>query len=153
MLRKAAYVGVIGLVVAVIGLWTLQKHLVVGPIVLAMSFIPMVGLLVARRSPVSALPDFLFGAIDTGLLTIPALGGGLYFGFAGVIAGAVIGDAVTDAIAGFFEGGVAAWLHKKGIDTAREPLTTGLGKMAGCLFGSGLVLTLALLLGIQPDFH
>jgi hypothetical protein len=71
---------------------------------------------------------------------------------AGAIAGGVIGDAITDAIAGFFEGGIAEWLQERGIVESREAVTTSLGKMAGCLFGSGVVLTIALLIGIEPEF-
>ncbi len=99
-----------------------------------------------------AIPDIIFGAIDTGLLTIPALWGGMLFGVAGAVAGGVIGDALTDAIAGFFEGSIAEWLRKKGIEESREATTSALGKMAGCLIGSGLVLSIALLFGVKPEF-
>ena len=71
---------------------------------------------------------------------------------AGAIAGGVVGDAVTDSIAGFFEGGIAEWLRKHGIEESREAVTTSLGKMAGCLAGCGLVLSVAFLLGIEPKF-
>jgi hypothetical protein len=71
---------------------------------------------------------------------------------AGAIAGGIIGDAITDAIAGFFEGSIAEWLRKKGIEESREAITTSLGKMAGCLLGSGIVLTTALFVGITPEF-
>ena len=91
--------------------------------------------------------------IDTGLLVIPALIGGALFGVAGAIAGGVIVDALTDAIAGFFEGSIAEWLRKKGISEERESVTSALGKMTGCFLGSGAVLSLALLFGIQPTFH
>jgi hypothetical protein len=152
MTRKASYVTAVGLPVALIGVLTLQYQLPVGPIVLVLAFIPLLGLLVARRPLVRAVPDIVFGAIDTGLLTIPALWGGILFGVAGAIAGGVIGDALTDAIAGFFEGSIAEWLRGKGIEASREAVTTALGKMSGCLLGSGLVLTVALLLGIKPEF-
>ena len=71
---------------------------------------------------------------------------------AGAIAGGIIGDAITDAIAGFFEGSIAEWLRKKGIEESREAITTSLGKMAGCLLGSGVILTIALSLVIKPEF-
>ena len=152
MAKKAAYVSAIGLVVAVLGLMTLKSRLVIGPFVLLLSILPLLGLIVAHRSLKGAIPDLLFGAIDTGLLTIPAIWGGLTFGVAGAIAGGVIGDALTDGIAGFFEGSIAEWLRARGIEESREPVTTALGKMAGCLLGSGLVLSLALMLGIVPEF-
>ncbi len=152
MTKKAAYVGFLGTIIALIGVVTLQYRFPIGPIVLILAFIPLLGLFLAKRSFKGAIPDLIFGAIDTGLLSIPALWGGSLFGVAGAIAGGVVGDALTDGIAGFFEGGIAQWLKEKGIEVSREPVTTGLGKMAGCLFGSGLVLSVALIFGIQPSF-
>ena len=152
MLKKATYVTILGIVVAVIGVITLRNRFPIGPIVLVLSAVPLGGLLLTRRPLVGAVPDFIFGALDTGLLTIPALWGGLLFGVAGAIAGGVIGDALTDGIAGFIEGGIAEWLREQGIEESREPVTTSLGKMTGCLLGGGLVLTIALLLGIAPEF-
>ena len=152
MIRKALYIGLIIFLVAMIGIYTLHNHLTIGPIIIGIALIPIAGLLIAKRPIPGAIPDILFGAIDTGLLTVPALWGGMLFGVAGAIAGGVIGDALTDAIAGFFEGGIAEWLRKKGIKESREPVTSALGKMAGCLIGSGIVLTIALIIGIKPDF-
>jgi hypothetical protein len=153
MLRKLTYVGLAVVLVAFAGVHSVTEQLPIGPVVLGLAAIPLLGLLVARRSLLSATPDLIFGAIDTGLLAIPALWGGLAFGVAGAIAGGVIGDALTDAIAGFFEGGIAEWLRERGIEESREPVTSGLGKMAGCLLGSGLVLCVALLAGIEPTFR
>ena len=152
MIRKASYVCIIALPVALIGIFTLHYRLPIGPIILSLPLIPILGLFLAKRTLVGAVPDILFGVIDTGLLTITALSGGIFFGVAGAIAGGVVGDALTDAVAGFFEGGIAEWLRGKGIEESREAVTTALGKMSGCLLGSGLVLTIALFLGIKPDF-
>lgn len=152
MLAKAGYVTIIGLPVAIIGVIMLQYRLPIGPVVLLLGLIPVAGLLFSGRKLVGAVPDLVFGAIDTGLLTIPALWGGYLFGVAGAIAGGVIGDALTDAIAGFFEGGIAEWLRSRGIEESREAVTSSLGKMAGCLFGAGTVLSIALVLGIVPQF-
>jgi hypothetical protein len=152
MIKRALYVGILSLIVAVIGIYTLRFRLPIGPVIIGMSLIPVAGLLIAKRSFIGAIPDIIFGAIDTGLLTIPALWGGIFFGVAGAISGGVIGDSLTDAIAGFFEGGIAEWLRDKGVEESREAVTTALGKMAGCLIGSGVVLTIALLIGIKPEF-
>lgn len=149
MFKNALYVLFFGLIVAVIGVVTLYNHYLMGPIVLGLTLVPMIGLFLAHRSFKSAIPDLIFGAIDTGLLTIPAIWGGLQFGVIGAIAGGVIGDAITDSIAGFFEGGIAEWLRNHNINTSREPIATALGKMGGCLLGSGLVLTTALIWGIR----
>jgi len=152
MIRKASYVTLIALPVAVVGVMTLQYRLPIGPVVLGLAIFPVLGLLIARRSITGAVPDIVFGALDTGLLTITALWGGVLFGVAGAIAGGVIGDALTDAIAGFFEGSIAEWLRERGIEESREAVTTALGKMTGCLLGSGIVLSVALMLGIKPEF-
>jgi hypothetical protein len=152
MVRKGFFVSLVAVPVALAGYYTLQHGLPVGPIVLGISLFPLFGMVLARRSLVHALPDMVFGAMDTGLLTIPAVWGGMVFGVAGAIAGGVIGDALTDAFAGFFEGSIAEWLRGHGIEASREAVTTSLGKMTGCLIGSGLVLSLALLFGIRPQF-
>ena len=152
MLKNALYVTLFALPVAFIGILTLEHQLPIGPIILGLSCIPRAGLLLTRRPFNGAVPDMVFGALDTGLLTIPALWGGMLFGVAGAVAGGVIGDALTDAITGFFEGGIAQWLRRHGIEESREAVTTALGKMSGCLLGSGVILTLALLIGIRPHF-
>ena len=152
MVRKGIYVCLVGLPVALVGFYTLRHQLPVGPIVLGISLIPLFGMVLAKRSLLGAVPDIVFGAIDTGLLTVPAIWGGMVFGVAGAIAGGIIGDAMTDAIAGFFEGSIAEWLRGHGIEASREPITTSLGKMCGCLLGSGVVLSGALMFGIRPGF-
>ena len=152
MIKNAGYVALFGAVVAAVGIITLQQGLAIGPVILILSLVPLCGLWLGGRSAKGALPDMVFGTIDTGLLTVPALAGGVFYGVAGAIAGGVIGDALTDAIAGFFEGSLAQALRRRGIEESREPVTTALGKMSGCLLGSGVVLTIALLAGIQPEF-
>ena len=147
--NKGVYVALISLPVAVIGYCILRYQFPMGPCVFLLTIFPLIGLIISGRSLKSAIPDLIFGAIDTGLLTIPALFGGMMFGVAGAIAGGVIGDALSDGIAGFFEGSIAEWLRGKGIEESRESITTSLGKMGGCLLGSGLVLTVALLLGVE----
>lgn len=150
-MRKASYVSVFGICLAAAALLVLRSGLPIGPFILGMVLIPLSGLFFAKRSFKGAVPDLIFGAIDTGLLTIPALWGGILFGVAGAIAGGIIGDALTDGIAGFFEGSIAESLRSRGIEESREPVTTALGKMAGCLLGSGLILSAALALGFHPD--
>ncbi len=152
MLHKGAYFFLISLIIAFTGYLTLNYDLPVGPIVFILGFIPISAVIIAKRHVKTAIPDLIFGSIDTGLLTVFALLGGSYFGVAGAITGGVIGDALTDGIAGFFEGSISKFLREKGIDESREPITTSLGKMAGCLLGSGFILSIFLLFGIRPDF-
>ncbi len=152
MIKKAVYVALISIPVALFAVIALRQQFPIGPIVLGLGLVPIAGLLLAKRRLTGAVPDMVFGALDTGLLVIPALWGGIVFGVAGAIAGGVIGDALTDAVAGFFEGSIAEWLREKGIEESREAVTTALGKMSGCLLGAGMVLSLALLLGLKPEF-
>ena len=139
-------------IIAVLGVVALKNQLDLGPVVFGLGIIPLLGLLMARRSFKGAVPDLVFGAVDTGLLTIPMLWGSMFFGVAGALAGGIIGDALSDGIAGFFEGSIAQWLRNKGIEESREAVTSALGKMAGCLLGAGLVLSIALAFGIRPVF-
>jgi len=115
--------------------------------VLGMTAVPVAAARVARLDLLTLVPDALFGAIDTGLLTFAALIGASTYGVVGAIVGGVVGDAITDGIAGFFEGRIAEWLRAKGIDDSRTAVGSACGKMAGCLAGSGLVLTAAMLCG------
>ena len=122
----------------------------VGPPTLAMAVVPLTAALALRLRLSRLVPDVVFGAIDTGLLTIPALIGGWHFGVIGAVLGGVVGDSITDGIAGFFEGGIASWLRRHGIEESRTAAGSGLGKMTGCLAGCGLVLTVAELFGLVP---
>lgn len=151
-LGKAAYVGALAVFVALAAIFGLEARLPIGPVILVLGAVPVAGLLLARRRLSGAVPDLIFGALDTGLLTIPALWGGMLFGVAGAIAGGVVDDALTDAVAGFVEGSIGEWLEERDISASREAVTTSLGKMAGCLLGSGLVLSVAFLFGVQPEF-
>ncbi|MCE5329526.1 hypothetical protein LLG07_04235, partial [bacterium] len=55
------------------------------------------------------------------------------FGAVGALTGAVVGNAISDSIAGLFEGSISEWLHIRGIDSTRTLLGSSLGKMSGCL--------------------
>lgn len=67
----------------------------------------------------------------------------------GAIIGGAVGDSITDGLAGLFEGKMAEYLRKHGIEEARTPLSSSMGKMSGCLIGVGIVLTVVWgLLGI-----
>jgi len=67
------------------------------------------------------------------LLIIPAIIGAKLFGAVGALAGAVVGNAISDSVAGIFEGSISEWLRLKGIDSTRTILGSSLGKMSGCL--------------------
>jgi hypothetical protein len=143
-----SFSAVMGIVIVGAYLTIINKY-PAGPILVLLAFLPLISAVLSGLNLKRLTPDLIFGAIDTGLLTIPALIGGKLFGVIGAILGGVVGDAVTDGIAGFFEGGIAEWLRKKGIQESRTALSSGLGKTSGCLFGAGIVLSIAWLIGIN----
>ncbi len=152
--RKALELGYMALVCTAVlagAFWLLADARRIGPLIGALGFLPLLAGRLAGVELKRMVPDLIFGALDTGLLTIPALLGASFYGVAGAIVGGVVGDALTDAIAGFFEGGVAEWLRRHGIEESRLPLSSGLGKMSGCLLGAGGVLTLAMFLGVGVE--
>lgn len=104
MIKKAFYVSLISIVIAVIGIFTLQRQLLIGPVVLIISFIPVIGLVIASRPLKGTIPDFVFGAIDTGLLTIPALWGGVHFGLLGQLQAVLLGMQLQMATQDFLRG-------------------------------------------------
>lgn len=86
----------------------------------------------------SVQPDIIFGVIDNGILALFALFGAELAGTAGAVIGGAVGNAVTDGIAGLFEGYWAERTH----NSQRTVLGSAVGKMAGCLLGAGAVLAL-----------
>jgi hypothetical protein len=76
-------------------------------------------------------------ATDTDFQVIPAVRGG---------------DALSDAVAGFFENGVPGWLRHRGIVEPREAVNSPLCRMSGRLFRGSPVVTLAAASGIGPRF-
>ena len=88
-------------------------------------------------------PDIVFGLIDNGILAVMAVIGGEIAGVAGAIIGGVVGNAITDGIAGIFEREIAEKLRERKISEERTMLGSAVGKMAGCLLGAGIVLIIA----------
>jgi len=88
-------------------------------------------------------PDIVFGLIDNGILAVMAVVGGEIAGVAGAIIGGVVGNAITDGIAGIFEREIAEKLRGRKISEERTMLGSAVGKMAGCLLGAGIVLIIA----------
>jgi hypothetical protein len=62
------------------------------------------------------------------------------------------GDALSDAVAGFLEGGVSEWLRHRGIVEPRQAVNSSPGEMSGRLFRGSPVVTMAAASGIGPRF-
>ena len=140
--KAVTSVFVLSVVVIAVVSFVIYKKFVIGPILIALGLLPWIPLKIAGRSIKSTGADIIFGAIDTGLLGIAALIGANFAGILGAIVGGAVGYAITDAIAGLFEGKVAEALRKYGIEEARTPLSSSMGKMSGCLIGIGITLTI-----------
>ncbi len=122
---------------------TLFHTRLVGPVIVLLGFVPLIPLRLLGRTVRSTGADIVFGAIDTGILGVAALIGASFAGVLGAVVGGAVGDSVTDGFAGLFEGKMAEHLRRHGIEEARTPLSSSMGKMSGCLLGVGIVLTVA----------
>ena len=84
-------------------------------IIFALGIIPILISFFLKIDLKRMIPDIIFGVTDNLLLIIPAIIGAELFGAAGALAGAVVGNAISDAVAGYFEGNISEFLHSKGI--------------------------------------
>ncbi len=150
----AALASVIIISIVIVGVisFTIYNAKLIGLIIIVLGFIPWIPLKIFGRTIKSVGADIVFGAVDTAILGIAALIGASFAGVLGAIIGGAVGDSITDGFAGLFEGKIAERLRKHGIEEARTPLSSSMGKMSGCLIGVGIVLTIAwsiLGIGIQ----
>ncbi len=129
-------------IISIISFFIYEKR-IIGIVLIILGFLPWFPLKLAKRSIKSVGADIIFGMIDTGILGVAALIGANFAGILGAIIGGAVGDAITDGIAGLFEGKLAEILRKRGIEEARTPLSSSMGKMSGCLLGIGITLTIA----------
>ncbi len=116
---------------------------IIGWVVLSLGLLCLVALEYFKISIKNVWPDIIFGIIDNGILAVLAFAGGAIAGVTGAIIGGVVGNAITDGIAGIFEGHMAEKLRESNISESRTMLGSSVGKMAGCLLGAGVVLIIA----------
>lgn len=127
-------------IILVLGLFVEYKPLI-GPVFLILGFLALIPISVGEKFHISSsLSDILFGLIDNGIFIIAALIGADLAGVLGAIVGGAVGNSISDAIGGIFEGKFADHMKKKGVNQDRMALYASLGKLAGCLFGAGLIL-------------
>jgi len=108
----------------------------VGLILIAAGFLPLISLKLTGEQIKESIAEIIFGMFNTGLITAMAIVG---YNIEGIL-GAVIGDAITEGYSGILEGEVADLMLKWKIKEKIDPLNSSLGKMAGALFGGGIVL-------------
>ncbi|MEA2045907.1 MAG: hypothetical protein U9N48_05220 [Euryarchaeota archaeon] len=136
-------VTIIAIVIIGVVSFVIYNSRLIGPVLILLGFIPWIPIKLSQRTIKSTGADIVFGAIDTGILGIAALIGASFAGVLGAIVGGAVGDSITDGFAGLFEGRMAEHLRKHGIEEARTPLSSSMGKMSGCLIGVGITLTIA----------
>ncbi|HAS80695.1 MAG: hypothetical protein UR25_C0003G0103 [Candidatus Nomurabacteria bacterium GW2011_GWE1_32_28] len=120
-----------------------RSNFVVGVILIILSFLSLSSLILFKIKMKNIEPDILFGLIDNGILVILSIFGGKIAGVSGAVIGGVVGNAITDGIAGMFEGYWAENLRSKNISEERMVLGSAVGKMSGCLLAGGVILVIA----------
>lgn len=130
-------------VIAAVSVFFVNNARWMGFVLIFLAILCIVSLIPFKIKLRSIQPDILFGLIDNGILAVMAIFGGHFAGVTGAILGGVVGNAITDGIAGIFEGHYAEKLRIQLIPEERTMLKSAVGKMAGCLLGAGVVLVVA----------
>lgn len=136
----------LSIVITAVSVYFINNAEWMGVVLIALALLCIVSLVPFKITFRSVQPDIAFGLIDNGILAILAIFGGHFAGVTGAILGGVVGNALTDGIAGIFEGYASEKLRSKKISEERTILKSAVGKMAGCLLGAGIVLLSAKLL-------
>lgn len=131
------------IVIAATSVFFINEARWIGLVLILLALLCLATLIPFKIKLRSVQPDIFFGLIDNGILAIMAIFGGHFAGVAGAILGGVVGNAITDGIAGIFEGYSAEKLRLQLIQEERTMLKSAVGKMAGCLLGAGIILVIA----------
>jgi len=143
LVRSLISVITLSAVVIAVVCFFVYNNILIGPVLIGLGLLPWIPLKLSRRSIRSVGADIIFGTVDTDFLGAAALIGANFAGILGAIARGAVGDTTTDAIAGLFEGKAAIALRRYGIEEARTPLSSSMGKMSGYLIGIGITQTIA----------
>ena len=112
----------------------------IGWVMIGLSLLPLASLWLTGERIREAISEIVFGAFNTGLITLLAIGGYRLEGILGAIIGVAVGDAITEGLSGILEGEVSEILMRHKIKEKIDPLISSLGKMAGAMLGGGIVL-------------
>ena len=112
----------------------------VGAILILAGLLPLISLKITGEKIKESIPEIIFGFVNTGLITAMAIVGYNLEGILGAVIAVALGDAITEGYSGILEGEVADLMLKWRIKEKIDPLNSSLGKMAGALFGGGIVL-------------
>jgi hypothetical protein len=133
----------LSLIIGAVSIFLAHDSYWIGFVLILLAILCLISLIPFKINLRSVQPDILFGIIDNGILAVMAIFGGHFAGVTGAILGGVVGNAITDGIAGIFEGYSAEKLRIQLVSEERTMLKSAVGKMAGCLFGAGVVLIIA----------
>lgn len=133
-------------VITVVSVFFISNAQWIGFVLIILALLCIISLIPFKIKLSSIQPDIFFGLIDNGILAVMAIFGGHFAGVAGAILGGVVGNAITDGIAGIFEGYSAEKLRLQLAPEERTMLKSAVGKMAGCLLGAGIILVIVNLL-------
>lgn len=153
-MRKIFFLSILNIltlcvVIGAVSLFFINNSQWMGFVLIALALLCILSLIPFKIKLKSILPDIVFGLIDNGILAVMAIFGGEIAGVAGAILGGVVGNAITDGIAGIFEGYYAEKLRHESIPEERTMLKSAVGKMTGCLLGAGFVLAVADLVSLN----
>ena len=112
----------------------------IGLILIFAGLLPLLSLKLTGEKISESIAEIVFGAFNTGLITAMAIVGFQIEGLLGAVIGVALGDAITEGYSGILEGEVSDLMLKWKIKEKIDPLNSSLGKMAGALFGGGIVL-------------
>lgn len=129
------------IIIVLVSYFFVAEKVLIGPILILLGILCVIFLLLFRIPLQILKSDILFGIIDNGILAVFVLSGAEFFGILGAIVGSLVGNAVTDGFAGILEGYQWQKINNKKIKDERTAFTVAVGKLAGCLFGAGIVLT------------
>jgi hypothetical protein len=132
----------LSIIIVAVSIFFINDSLWIGPILILLALLALASLIPFKINIKSTTPDIIFGLIDNGILAILAIFGGHLAGVTGAIIGGVVGNAITDGVAGIFEGKIAEKLRLMLIPEERTMLKSAIGKMTGCLLAAGIILTL-----------
>lgn len=130
-------------IIGAVSILFVEDGKLIGFVLIALAFMCLASLIPFGVNWKAVQPDIFFGIIDNGILAVLAIFGGHFAGVAGAIIGGVVGNAITDGIAGIFEGHWAEKLRERLIAEERTMLNSAVGKMTGCLLGAGIVMAIA----------
>ncbi len=138
-LREALlHVTVLSLIIGLAVYYTSEMR-IIGLVLIGLGILPLISLKITGEKIRESISEIIFGTVNTGLITLLALGGYAIEGILGAVIGVAVGDAITEGFSGILEGEVSGLLMEYKIKEKMDPLISSLGKMAGALLGGGIV--------------